>query len=153
VREIAPKPPDFQLLYPSYSWDGKWMAFMQRGGGVTVIAMGRVRDDGSLAPQAEWVRVSPSEVKAASRPRFSQDGKRMFYIRNEGGVQRLMVQPVDLTSGRTLGAPANIAALQIYAAWFADSIAAPSSTVQVSRTRVFFNSIELRGNVWATRLY
>jgi hypothetical protein len=44
-------------------------------------------------------------------------------------------------------------ALQIYAAWFADSLASPSSTVQISTTRVFFNSVELRGNVWATTLY
>ena len=54
------------------------MAFMQRGEGVTVIAMARVRDDGSLSPQSEWVRVSPREVKAASRPRFAEDGKRVF---------------------------------------------------------------------------
>jgi Tol biopolymer transport system component/tRNA A-37 threonylcarbamoyl transferase component Bud32 len=153
VRQIVPKPPGTELLYPSYSWDGKWMAFMQRAGGVTAIAMARVRNDGSLAPQPEWVRLSPVEVKAASRPRFTQDGKRIFYIRNEGGVQHLVVQPVDLASGRPLAPPVDIAALQIYAAWFADSIGSPSSTVQVSTTRVYFNSVELRGNVWATTLY
>ena len=153
VRQIVPKPADTELLYPSYSWDGKWMAFMQRKGGVTAIAMARVRTDGSLAPQSEWVRVSPAEVKAASRPRFTRDGKRIFYIRNEGGVQHLVAQPVDLASGRPLGPPVDIAALQIYAAWFADLIGSPSSTVQVSATRVFFNSVELRGNVWATTLY
>ena len=40
-----------------------------------------------------------------------------------------------------------------YLEGFADSIGAPSSTVQVSTTKVFFNSVELRGNVWATPLY
>jgi len=153
VRQIVSKPPDTQLLYPSYSWDGKWMAFMRRGGGVTAIAMARVREGGSLAPQPEWVRVSPPEIKLASRPRFTRDGKRIFYIRNEGGAQHLVVQPVDLASGRPVAPPVDIAALQIYASWFADSIASPSSTVQVSTTHVFFNTIELRSNVWATRLY
>src|SRR5258708_39384691 len=153
VRKIVPKPAGSELLYPSYSWDGKWMAFMHRGGGVTAIAMARVREGGSLAPQPEWVRVSPPEIKAASRPRFRRDGKRIFYIRNEGGVQHLVVQPVDLAAGRPLAPPVDIAALQIYAAWFADSLGSPSSTVQVSTTRVFFNSVELRGNVWSTRLY
>jgi hypothetical protein len=38
-------------------------------------------------------------------------------------------------------------------AWFADSLGSPPSSVQVSNTRVFFNSVELRGNVWATKLH
>jgi serine/threonine protein kinase len=153
VRQIVPNPPGSELLYPSYSWDGKWMTFMQRGGGVTAIAMARVRDDGSLVPQPEWVRVSPPEIRAASRPRFTQDGKSIFYIRNEGGVQHLVRQRVDPASGRPLAAALDVAPVQIYAAWFADSLGSPPSTVQVSTTRVFFNSVELRGNVWATRLY
>jgi Tol biopolymer transport system component len=153
VRQIVPNPPGSELLYPSYSWDGKWMTFMQRGGGVTAIAVARVRDDGSLVPQPEWVRVSPPEVRAASRPRFTQDGKSIFYIRNEGGMQHLVRQRVDLASGRPLGPPMDVAPVQIYAAWFADSLGSPPSTVQVSTTRVFFNSVELRGNIWATKLY
>jgi hypothetical protein len=138
---------------PAPSWDGKWIAFMQRSGGATAITMARVREDGSIAPQSGWVRVSPAATKAASRPRFTQDGKRLFYIRNNDGVQHLMIQAVDPASGQPLGAPLAIAALQIYAAWFADSLSSPSSTVQVSKDRVFFNSIELRGNIWGTRLF
>jgi hypothetical protein len=153
VRQIVPKPPGTELLYPSYSRDGKWMTFMQRGGGVTAIALARVRDDGALVPQPEWVRLSPPEIKAASRPRFTHDGKSIFYIRNEGGVQHLMRQGIDLTLGRPVAPPVDVAPVQIYAAWFADSLGAPPSTVQVSTTRVFFNSVELRGNLWATKLY
>ena len=152
VRQIVPKPPGTELLYPSYSWDGQWMTFMQRSGGVTAIAMARVRDDGSLFPQSQWVRLSPPEIKAASRPRFTHDGKSIFYIRNEGGVQHLVRQRVNLALGRPLAPPVDVAPVQIYAAWFADSLGSPPSTVQVSTTRVFFNSVELRGNVWATIL-
>ena len=115
--------------------------------------MACVRDDGSLVPQPEWVRVSPPRSGPPRGPRFTQDGKSIFYIRNEGGVQHLVRQRVDLASGRPLAAPLDVAPVQIYAAWFADSLGSPPSTVQVSTTRVFFNSVELRGNVWATRLY
>jgi hypothetical protein len=128
------------------------MTFMQRADGVTAIAMARVRDDGALVPQPQWVRLSPPEIKAASRPRFTHDGKSIFYIRNEGGVQHLVRQRVDLALGRPLAPPVDVAPVQIYAAWFADSLGSPPSTVQVSTTRVFFNSVELRGNVWATIL-
>ena len=152
IRQIVHKPEGEELLYPSYSWDGKWIAFMQRGGGNTAIAMARVREDGSVVTQAEWVRVSPAEVKAASRPRFSADGKLVFYIRNEGGVQHLVRQPVDLTAGRASG-PVMIAPIQIFPAWFADSIGTSPSTVDVSKSRVYFNSVELRGNVWTTSLH
>jgi serine/threonine protein kinase len=152
VRLLVPKPADAELLFPSYSWDGKWMIFMHRSGGITAIVMARVGNDGSLAPQAEWVRVSPPDVKAASRPRFTEDGKIVFYIRNDGGVQHLVRQRIDPASGRSLAPPIDVAAVQIYAGWYADSVGSPSSTVQVSRTRVFFNSVELRGNVWSVPL-
>jgi WD40 repeat protein len=153
VRQIVHKPAGEELLYPSYSWDGKWMAFMQRGGGNTAIAMARVRADGTVAPETEWVRVSPAEVKTAARPRFTQDGKLIFYIKNEGGVQHLVRQPVDLAAGRAGGPAAVIAPVQIFPAWFADSIGSPTSTVAVSKDRVYFNSVELRGNVWTTSLH
>jgi hypothetical protein len=153
VRQIVHKPAGEELLYPSYSWDGKWIAFMQRGGILTPIAMARISADGTVAPQAEWVRVSPEDVKAASRPRFTSDGKLIFYIRNEGGVQHLVRQPVDLASGRAGGPAIVIAPIQIFPAWFADTIGSPSSTVDVSKDRVYFNSVELRGNVWTTSLH
>jgi hypothetical protein len=152
VRQIVHKPAGELLLYPSYSWDGKWIAFMQRGGGLTAITMARVATNGTVAPQSEWVRISPAEVKAAARPRFSADGKFIFYIKNEGGVQHLVRQPVDLAAGRAGGPAAVIAPVQIFPAWFADSIGSPTSTVAVSKDRVYFNSVELRGNVWTTSL-
>src|SRR5258708_19901043 len=62
VRQIVPKPPDTQLLYPTYSWDGKWMTFMQRAGGVTAIAMARVRNKCSLAPQPPSLPASPPHL-------------------------------------------------------------------------------------------
>ena len=115
--------------------------------------MARVGDDGTLVPQTQCVRLSRPEIRAASRPRFSHDGKSIFYIRDEGGVQHLVRQPVDLPLGRSLAPPVDVAPVQIYAAWFADSPGSPPSTVQVSTTRVFFNSVEHSGNVWATSLY
>jgi hypothetical protein len=152
IRQLVAKPPAEQLLYPSYSWDGKWMAFMQRGGGTTAITMARVLADGGIAPRSEWVRVSPVEIKAAARPRFTEDGKLLFYIKNEGGLQHLMRQSVDLAAGRATGPPVQIALVHIFPAWFADSIGSPTSTVEVSKNRVYFNSVELRGNVWTTSL-
>jgi Tol biopolymer transport system component len=153
IRQIVPKPPATELLFPSYSWDGKWMTFMHRSGGVTSIMMARVRNETSLGPPSEWVRVSPPEIKAASRSRFTHDGKLIFYIRNDGGVQHLVRQPVDLTSGRTLAPPVDVALMQIYAGWFADTIGSPSSYVQLSKARAFFNSVELHSNIWSTQLY
>jgi serine/threonine protein kinase/Tol biopolymer transport system component len=152
VRQIVPKPANTSLLYPSYSTDGKWLGFMQRSGGTTAIALARVRGDGSVAPPAEWMRVSPSEVKNAARPRFTDDGRFILYIKNEGGVQHLLRQPVDLAAGKPGGPAVETATIQSFPAWFADTIGSPTSTVEVSRGRVYFNTVELRGNVWTMSL-
>jgi Tol biopolymer transport system component len=153
VRQIIQKPAAEELLYPSYSWDGKWMAFMQRGGGSTAIAMARVRADGTVAPKTDWVRVSPAAIQATARPRFTKDGKLIFYIQNEGGVQHLMRQPVDLVAGRAGGPPEVIALVQIFPVWFSETIGGPTSTVEVSQDRVYFTSAEIRGNIWTTSLH
>jgi Tol biopolymer transport system component len=153
VRQIVQKPAAEELLYPSYSWDGKWIAFMQRGGGGTAIAMARVRADGTVAPETDWLRVSPAEIQAAARPRFTKDGKLIFYIHNEGGVQHLMRQPVDLVAGRAGGPAEVIALVQIFPVWFSETIGGPTSTVEVSQDRVYFTSAEIRGNVWTTSLH
>ena len=41
----------------------------------------------------------------------------------------------------TLSPPVDIAALRIYAAWPLNRLASPSSTVQISTMRVFFDSV------------
>jgi Tol biopolymer transport system component len=68
-----------QLLYPSFSWDGKWVVFMLRRGGRTGIAVTPVRQDGSLADEAQWVLISPEGVNS-SRPCFAPDGSSIYYL-------------------------------------------------------------------------
>jgi Tol biopolymer transport system component len=76
-----------ELLYPSYSWDGKWVVFMLRRAGRTVICVTPVRD-GSLRGESEWVQISP-ETADASRPRFSPNGASIYYELVQGTLAAL----------------------------------------------------------------
>jgi hypothetical protein len=151
MRDLLAKPVGIELLYPALSWDGKWIACMRRGQSGTVICAARVRTDGTLPGESEWVEISPRGI-AASRPRFASDNRGIYYLLSEGGVQSLFRQDIDPDSGRPLGERRNLAPVQVFPAWFGYSIGASSSTVDVSRDRVFYNTADVRSNVWAMSL-
>jgi len=151
MRELLANPPGFELLYPALSWDGQWIVFMRRSRGATMICAGRVHPDGSLPGESEWVEVSPRGL-TASRPRFAPDNRAIYYLLTEGGVQSLVRQDIDPATGRLLGDRLKLAPVQTFPTWFAYSIGASSTTVDVARDRVFYNTSDVRGNVWALSL-
>ena len=155
THRLLENPLGEQLLYPSLSWDSKWVTFMRRRAGHTVIELTPVLADGGLAGREQWVRVSPDEVNAG-RPRFAPDGSAVYYLSAPqassigpswlgGGVgQALIRQKLDLVSKTPIGDPMKL-------------ISVPYSgsgipLIDVSRDRVFFNTSEVHSNVWMTRL-
>jgi hypothetical protein len=151
MRELLANPPGFELLYPALSWDGKWIAFMRRGRGTTVVCAVRLHPDGSLPSESDWVQVSPGRL-TASRPRFAPDNRGIYYLLTEGGVQSLVRQNIDPATGRLLGDRLKLAPVQAFPTWFAYSIGASSTTVDLARDRVFYNTSDVSGNVWALTL-
>ena len=147
VRLVARDPAGGELLYPGWSWDGKWMVFMRRRGGQTVIWVAPAREDGSLGPEPDWVPISPDGA-ISSRARFAPDGAAVFYLLEQNGARALVRQPLDPATKRPVGALARVAALQVIPPSLANALGAPISTVAVSRDRVFYNTVEVRGNVW-----
>ena len=131
------------LLYPTFSWDGKWVTFMLRRASGTVVCVTPVRADGTLAGETEWVRISP-ETEQATRPHFSPDGTSIFYAIARKTVMEVVSQKLDSLTKKPLGQPTKIAS-------------APFSRpgqfiISVSRDRLFFNIDEIRSNIWMTRL-
>ena len=127
-----------ELLYPSWSWDGGWVAFMKRRAGRTSISATPVRE-GRLGGEESWIDIALS----GERPRFSPDGASIFYEH----ANELLRQKLEPATKRPLGEPVSLA--QIPSVF---SRAAPINLVCVSRDRVFFNTYEVRSNVWMTRL-
>ena len=131
------------LLYPSFSWDGKWVTFMLRRAGRTTICTTTVHSDGTLAGEASWVRISPENEKAA-RPHFSPDGSSIFFALVRKTTMEVVRQKLDSVTKKPMGEPAKIASAPF---------SGPGQfIISVSRDRLFFNTDEIRSNVWTTRL-
>jgi hypothetical protein len=148
VRPLLQDAKGGQLLYPSYSWDGRWMAFMLRRSGKTVIRVTPIRD-GAPGSEAQWVQISP-EGADASRPRFSPDGSSVYYELTEGNVVRLVRQKVNPVTKSPEATPVKLAIVQTIPTAFFPVVTA--SVVSVTRDRVFFNTVETRSNIWMTKL-
>jgi Tol biopolymer transport system component len=143
VRRLLKAPQGVELLSPSLSWDGKWVSFMLRRSGRTVICATPVRPDDTVASEAEWLQISP-ENGDASRPRFSPDGSTIYYELKRGGILILVKQKLDPATKRPLEKPLQLAQVEI-----SGNV---QNIVAVTRDRVFFNTDEIRSNIWMTRL-
>jgi eukaryotic-like serine/threonine-protein kinase len=143
VRRLLKAARGDELLSPSLSWDGKWVSFMLRRSGRTVICATPVRPDGTVASEADWIQISPENADA-SRPRFSPDGTTIYYELKRKGTLILVKQKLDPTTKRTLEQPLQLAQVEI-----SGNV---QNIVTVTRDRVFFNTDEIRSNIWVTRL-
>jgi Tol biopolymer transport system component len=138
------KDPKAELLYPSWSWDEKWMTFMRRSAGKTEIWVAPVRGEG-LAGEIEWIRISPQDATGA-RSRFAPDGASVFYLLDENG-NRSLVRQLLSPQKRPMGPPQKLAPIPINAGL------TTNSTIGVSEDRVFFNTVEIRGNIWLKSIH
>ena len=99
-----------QLLYPSFSWDGRWVTFMHRRAGRTKVVVTPVAADGALADRDYWILISPDDADGA-RPRFSPDGSALFYQLTKANVVTIVRQPLDAATRRPVGMPTKIVAV------------------------------------------
>ena len=127
-----------------------WLTCRRRDSG-TRICVTPVRPDGSFGGEPDWTEISPPGT-SSTRPRFAPDGNSIFYLSNERGVLTLVSQELDPASKRPRGAATRLAPVQMFPATVAYAIGASTSVLEVSSTRVFFNAIEARSNVWMTSL-
>jgi len=149
VTTIVTDPDGAELLYPSMSWDGRWMTFMRRLGGTTSVYVVPRRADAIPPALGDWVAISPPGV-TASRPRFAPDGNSLFYLLGDRGTVTLVRQTLAPATKQPLGEPARITAIQVFPTTLSYSFGASASIIDVTRDRVYFNTIDLRSNVWLT---
>ena len=149
VRTLFVHPSD-QLLYPSQSWDGRWMVFGRRKpGGIAGIWVARVTANG-LEPAERWTEISPPGTDN-SRPRFSSDGAFVYYVLGQGGMRKFAVQKIDVRTGAASG-PLSLPLprpIELSALTFAGG---PYPLISVTDGAVYFSAKSLRGNIWQSRL-
>ena len=149
VTTIVTDPQGAELLYPSMSWDGRWMTFMRRLSGATAVYVAPEGADGIPRRFGEWVPISPRGLTGA-RPRFAPDGNSLFYLLTDRGTVSLVRQPLDSATKHPIGEPTRITAVQVFPTTLSYSFGASASIIEVTRDRVYFNTIDLRSNAWLT---
>jgi Tol biopolymer transport system component len=149
VRKVFVHTSD-QLLYPSQSWDGRWMVFGRRKpGGVAGIWVARATANG-IESDAQWHEISPPKTDN-SRPRFSADGTSVYYVLGQGGMRQFAVQRIDPRTGAASGqvalplrGPIEMPVLR--------AGSGPYPLISVTAAGVYYSAIATRGHLWMSRL-
>jgi Tol biopolymer transport system component/predicted Ser/Thr protein kinase len=149
VRKLFVHPSD-QLLYPSQSWDGRWMVFAKRKpGGIAGIWVAHVTANG-VEGEGKWAEISPHGTDN-SRPRFSADGNYVYYMLGQGGMRQFAIQKVDGRTGAASG-PMSLPVRRPIELTALTGSAGPYPLISVTSGRVYYSSIALRRNIWQARL-
>jgi hypothetical protein len=125
---------------------------MRRRDGRTAIWIAPLSTD-RRAPSDDkrWIQISSDEGEA-TRPRFTPDDRGIYYMVRRGGVLTLVRQALDASSMRPSGEPMIIAPVQLFPIVVAYSVGGTNSVLGVTRDRVFFNTTDVRSNIWMTTL-
>jgi Tol biopolymer transport system component/DNA-binding winged helix-turn-helix (wHTH) protein len=146
VHRLLQGSPGEQLLYPSFSWDGKWLAFMRRREGRTAIVITPVQQDGRLAGESQWIGVSQDDGNT-SRPRFAPNGASIYYLIDRGASKALMRRKLDPISKMPVSDP-----VQLFSVPFSSPGVGGVALISVSRDRIFFNTSEVHSNLWMSNI-
>jgi hypothetical protein len=139
-----------QLLYPSQSWDGRWIVFGRRKpGGMTGIWVARMSSDG-LEREDRWAEISPPHTDN-SRPRFSADGGSVYYVLGQGGMRLLALQRIDGRTGKANG-PVSLPLKRPLEITALTGGSGPYPLISVTSGGVYYSSLGLRSNVWMTKV-
>ena len=82
----------------------------------------------------------------ATRPRFSPDGSAIYYQVVNESIRVLVKQKIDPATKRPVGEVMRLVRVRQ-----PDDLSV-IATVTVTRERVFFNTVEMHGNLWATKI-
>jgi Tol biopolymer transport system component/DNA-binding winged helix-turn-helix (wHTH) protein len=136
----------YDLWQSRFSPDGRWVSF---------VAWSRDRPDtnsvrvipatASRAGERDWVALTDPELWS-DKPRWSPDGKMLYFTRWKDRTWNVWAVPFDSTQGRALGE-----AFQV--THFDSSDREPSPLlveggIEVSATRLIVPMIERSGNIW-----
>jgi len=123
--------------------NGRWLAFVAAAVDDKARVEMYVARDG--APASEWIRVA-GDHPWADKPRWSPDGKLLYFISNAGSpFFNLWAVRFDPEGGALLGAPHPLTL---------DSPAlVPSNNMQISQVgisarRAMLTMVSARGNIW-----
>ncbi len=135
------------LWNPRFSPDDRWVSFNATEPGRSRIFVAPVRRPG-LIPESEWIAIT--EGVWDDKPRWSPDGKTLYFMSERDGFRCIWAQRLDASKhpmGQTI---------PIFHAHEAQrsllNVQVGALEMSVARDKIVFNMNERTGNVWMTNV-
>jgi hypothetical protein len=134
--------PSHALGEPSFSWDNRWLTFVERLGDSRFrIMAARIKD--LAAPDARhWIPITDGE-HVDTKPQFSPGGAILYYVSDRDGSNCIWAQRLEPTTKRPMGAPFPVQhlhqPLNLYRS---------TPEVNVTMNEIVTHTDLLRGDVW-----
>lgn len=138
--------PGVELSDAQIAPNAKWIVFAASYGHQRRSLILAPYGPGSDTAPANWRRITDGRFRD-QKPRWSDDGSRIYFESDRDGFQCIWQQPINPVDNRPTGMP--IALRHYHAA--ANSLGEASEAVfnlAVNGNRIFLNVPHLRGNVW-----
>ncbi|MEO8025583.1 MAG: hypothetical protein ABI823_03890 [Bryobacteraceae bacterium] len=131
------------LRFPGISPDGRWLAFEFTTGTGSEIALAPIGGH-APAPEADWVPVTAAG-DAGNRPRFSPNGKLLYYVSQQDGHLCIWARPIS--DGKPTG-PAFAVAHFHSAQNSLANLLSPDFNLSIARDKLVYNAAQIRSNIW-----
>jgi len=135
-----------QLYRGNFSPDGRWVAFhaaLESGPTQEFVVPFR---GPTVIPESEWIAVTDGQAWTDA-PRWSHDGKTLYYISDADGFRCVWGQPLDANTRKPVGEP--FAAHHIHGRKHSiANIAMREVELSVAPGKILYSMGELRGNIW-----
>lgn len=132
--------PDGQVFQPSFSSDGRWIAFLDSSG----IFAAPYRRAAAITKR-DWIRIVDGGF--LDKPRWSPDGARLYFTSDADGSKCIWTQRLDAITKRPIGEPTPFYHLHSPGRSLSN-VGAPLADFVVARDRLIFPQTELSGNIW-----
>jgi Tol biopolymer transport system component len=132
------------LWQPNVSPNGRWIAFtaqnLEQSGTATIAVM-----PSTGAASSEWTHVTDAR-EWADKPRWSPDGKLLYFIRRQTSFFNVWAVRFDPETGKATGGAFQVTHFDNPGFQFSTSLA--YSELAVSSTRLILPIMETTGNIW-----
>ena len=132
--------PDFDTWEAHFSHDGRWVTFdatqKSKSSRIYVVPFRK-----AVLPRSEWIAIT--EGGSGDKPRFSYDGKLIFFRSNRDGSRRLWAQRLG-SDMRPDGKP--VAVYPLGQSKLGPAIS--DDEIGVGPQRIVFTQVEEMSNIW-----
>jgi Tol biopolymer transport system component len=138
-------------LYQAHpSPDGRWVVFLESGSASSIIYAVRFRGTEEI-PRSEWIPLT-EDKQGLDKPRFSPDGKLVYFTANREGSRAIDALRFDAETGHAIGAP--------FAVYDADTprlslagVNLGALSIDVARDKIVMILAEETSNIWLADLH